>query len=188
MPLKWAKCHPDRPNHGNGKCKPCYEAIHSLDVQCLHANRNKDKCGRCKTCVGRFYYLRRKQGIGDAFGTLRQSANLRSVKDPVLRRRLVKRKWRLKLYNLTLQDYDRLLADQLGVCAICKQPPSVQKDLTVDHNHGCCPVGRSCGKCVRGLLCHGCNMRLGQLESDLVKRSLDYLEHYEHSHVSPLKC
>lgn len=67
-----------------------------------------------------------------------------------------------------LEEFIRI---QGGKCKICQEI----KNLTLDHDHRCCKVGSACEKCVRGGLCHGCNMRLGQLESPLLKRSLDYL-------------
>jgi hypothetical protein len=68
----------------------------------------------------------------------------------------------LKKLTLTIQQYDTLLAAQNGVCAICKQPNSNEKRLSVDHDHRCCPGKRSCGRCVRGLLCTNCNHALGK--------------------------
>lgn len=37
--------------------------------------------------------------------------------------------------------------------------------LMIDHDHGCCPAARSCGRCVRGYLCHECNSAEGMLRT-----------------------
>ena len=84
--------------------------------------------------------------------------------------------------------YDSLLEGQGGVCAICGQPPKDGEDLCIDHDHDCCSgTSISCGKCVRGLVCHGCNMRLGQIESKLLSRSLDYLARHHKGPLGPMK-
>jgi hypothetical protein len=66
-------------------------------------------------------------------------------------------------YGITESDYDAMLAAQGGVCWICKEPPSRIR-LAVDHDHDCCPGGKSCGECVRGLLCTPCNTLLGRVK------------------------
>lgn len=63
-------------------------------------------------------------------------------------------------FNLTVEQYDRLLATQAGVCAICKHGPAKNKRLAVDHDHSCCPGAQSCGRCIRGLLCQQCNHKI----------------------------
>lgn len=187
-PNEMASCHPDRPNYYQGKCKECYEWIKDSSAPCPHDDRPKDKYGRCSSCMSRYYYLRRQKKIGDKFGTQRISQHLRHIVDPVERKNLVKRKRRLKMYNMTLEDYDRILQEQGGVCAICGLPPKDGEDLCVDHDHDCCSdINMSCGKCVRGLVCHGCNMRLGQIESKLLTRSLDYLARFHKGPLGQLK-
>ena len=83
-------------------------------------------------------------------------------------------KWRLYNYSLTPEKYDAMLEAQGGHCVTCD---SAEK-LVIDHDHACCPGGKSCGKCVRAILCHGCNTALGLAGEDPSRlRSLaDYAE------------
>ncbi|MGW8884645.1 endonuclease domain-containing protein [Streptomyces sp. NPDC055749] len=61
------------------------------------------------------------------------------------------------------------------------------KAFHIDHDRACCPSrGPSCGKCVRGYLCHLCNTQ-GLSWYELVGRSVAtvpvfeyYLRRYEH--------
>ena len=71
-------------------------------------------------------------------------------------------------YNITRTDYERLLSEQGNCCAICFGHSRDGKALHIDHDHACCPVwGRSCGKCVRGLLCSECNKGLGHFKDSV---------------------
>lgn len=81
-------------------------------------------------------------------------------------------------YNLTIEAYDQLLADQGGRCAVCRKDNPGKKRWHVDHNHSCCPGVKSCGKCVRGLLCSACNRALGLLHDDILvfQSAISYLE------------
>ena len=63
----------------------------------------------------------------------------------------MKRKPRRVELGLSIEDYDRLLAAQGGVCAICGAAPKTRR-LDTDHDH---KTGT-----VRGLLCHRCNRAL----------------------------
>lgn len=70
-------------------------------------------------------------------------------------------------YKITAEKYDEMLKAQGGVCALCKKPPNKIR-LAVDHDHACCPQQKkSCGKCVRGLLCFTCNRWMGYVEKNL---------------------
>ena len=81
-------------------------------------------------------------------------------------------------HSLSADEYDALFEQQLGVCAGCFRDAR----LVVDHDHSCCPstaVRKTCGRCVRGLLCTRCNLLLGSLENtplDLVVRLLRYID------------
>lgn len=72
----------------------------------------------------------------------------------------------MKRYGVTLERYDKMLEEQGGVCAICRQPPKrdvspmgdKRAKLVVDHNH---ETGE-----VRGLLCFDCNVKLSAIEDE----------------------
>jgi len=68
-------------------------------------------------------------------------------------------------YGITAQQYEAMLIAQGGVCAVCGQECS-RGHLSVDHDHACCSGPKSCGGCVRGLLCRACNRGLGNFEDN----------------------
>lgn len=84
-------------------------------------------------------------------------------------------------YGLTIDQYHQMLEDQNYSCRICGlSETTYRKRLSVDHDHNCCPTDKSCGKCVRGLLCHHCNMGLGAIKDDkvLLQKMISYLENF----------
>lgn len=86
---------------------------------------------------------------------------------------------KLARYNITRDQYDALMARQGGGCAICGGTNDNGTALHVDHDHSCCPDRkRSCGACVRGLLCEDCNRVLGMMQDDVkrLRKAADYLE------------
>lgn len=42
---------------------------------------------------------------------------------------------------------------------------TLRAQLTVDHDHSCCPGQFSCGRCIRGFLCFGCNVAVGMVKN-----------------------
>lgn len=68
-------------------------------------------------------------------------------------------------YGLPPGWYGKQLEKQGGICYICGRSPEVVGQLRIDHDHACCEKEPYCGNCVRGLLCHGCNCKLGWFEA-----------------------
>lgn len=83
-------------------------------------------------------------------------------------------------YGLSQADYNKLLEDQNHVCAICGGVNKSGKALSVDHDHSCCAGTKSCGKCVRQLLCYGCNFMLGYAKDnpEILEAGKKYLERH----------
>ncbi len=102
------------------------------------ASRDK-RYGHCRTCVLRY------RNTPEYIERLRWQR---------LRRR----------YGITREYYETMLAGQNGCCAICGR--SDDAGLVVDHDHFCCPGEKSCGDCIRGLLCSLCNLKLGWVETN----------------------
>lgn len=86
-------------------------------------------------------------------------------------------------YGIDAATYRRLLEEQGHACRICGKPETAThqsgslRRLSVDHDHKCCPGKKSCGKCVRGLLCARCNSAIGLVDEDLavIDRMASYL-------------
>jgi len=69
-------------------------------------------------------------------------------------------RWLQRTYGLSLADFEKRAEAQGGACRICNDVPT-DKPLVVDHDHACCPTSKSCGSCIRGLICDPCNRGLG---------------------------
>ena len=105
-------------------------------------------------------------------------------KDPEnkTRKATLGKEWRHKTkYGMTLEQRDQRLLDQDSRCTICKREilfVNVQTGASainaahVDHCHTT--------NVVRGILCRGCNVGLGQFEDDStrLRKAADYLELY----------
>lgn len=83
--------------------------------------------------------------------------------------REAKQRHKLKKYNLTPEQFDAMVHEQGGACAICR---SVER-LCVDHDHG--------SGVVRGLLCSTCNAALGLLgdTAETLAQAVGYLVRFE---------
>lgn len=99
--------------------------------------------------------------------------------DAYRRNRLhVRDKMRKQRYGLTRDQFDALFALQGNCCAICKATSPGRTFWAVDHDHGCCPGSeKTCGECVRGILCGPCNKGIGHLRDsvDNLRSAITYL-------------
>ena len=135
------------------ECEETYKWCPACGYAIVHAGFGRDPRqrvgleGNCKQCKTRQFRHRVQRGY---------RANPRSI-------RLSKIKAR---YGLSEADWDALVVDQLGRCAICTV---ATPDLVVDHCHS---TGR-----VRGLLCSPCNKGLGHFsdETGRMKAAINYL-------------
>lgn len=85
-------------------------------------------------------------------------------------------------HNLTKQEYEFLRFDkQENKCLGCEMEfleDGKRRHPTIDHDHACCPGIYSCGNCVRGILCLGCNSAIGIIKDDvrILLRLVEYLK------------
>lgn len=89
---------------------------------------------------------------------------------------------KLARYGLTLETYNSMVEAQGDRCAICGTDDKHSDNVWfIDHDHTCCPGSRTCGNCVRALLCRNCNTGLGMFADriDIMSQAINYLK--EHS-------
>lgn len=79
-------------------------------------------------------------------------------------------------------DYHTLFAqlweEQAGKCYLCGEPLPPGRHTHIDHDHSCCPKGKTCSYCRRGLACSRCNHLIGHAGDDpeLMRRVADNFE------------
>ena len=128
----------------------------------------KKICSRCKKIkpVNNFHANSRiKSGLNSWCKNCRREYQQSCGKRPDLQQHKLGLKC---LYNMTVEQYNQMLAEQNGVCFFCKKP-ELDRRLSVDHNHKTDKI--------RSLLCRQCNFLVGHVENniDLVKQILKYI-------------
>ena len=93
-----------------------------------------------------------------------------------------RRNYKFRRLGVTEAEYLTMLEAQGNACAMCKRPFAADERVFADHDHACCPaqvdqMAKTCGKCIRGLLCFRCNTALGYVEL-YGEMASSYLTHY----------
>lgn len=136
-------------------CRQCntVKPISSFGTQ---RGKPRHHCKECKNKESREWYEKnkdRKRELSKQYKHIKKNQDLQ------------------KAYGITLDEYNRMLAEQSNCCKICNtHQDKLKRILCVDHNH-------VTGK-VRGLLCDNCNRSLGLLKDNLtvLRNAVKYLE------------
>lgn len=146
------------PDGRRGDCKACVLTSRSERYRCDPAMRERLTS-----------YARRWQADNPERVT-KSAAARRATPAGRAAARANTRRATLKKYGVTPDEFDSMLAEQDGRCAICRSDdPGAWPNWCVDHDH---VTGE-----VRGLLCFHCNTALGHFRDDPVSlaAAIDYL-------------
>lgn len=158
------------------RCSVCGETRALTDFYAASGTRDGLR-GDCKVCFAARAAKRYREDPEKVKARVRQwqqenreryrESQRRIKQSPEGRRREREGHLRRK-YGITQADYDALLIEQGGGCAICGRKPS-KISLHVDHEHG--------SNAVRGILCFRCNNALGDLGDSpaQLQRAVAYL-------------
>ncbi|MFI5862908.1 endonuclease domain-containing protein [Streptomyces sp. NPDC051546] len=105
------------------------------------------RCSACRIVKNVSEYTVNRNGFDGLHSTCRHCSRVASLSNK---------------YGISKERVVGLFGDEQGECEVC----GTVSDLNIDHDHGCCPGERSCGECVRGVLCGRCNRAIGLLRDD----------------------
>lgn len=141
----------------NGQ-KVCSACKVLLPLAEFYERANHARYSDCKTCSKAKATAHRKTPHGRAMMVARVMKYRQRRPEA---NKNTKRKVHLKrAFGISIEDYDRRLSEQGGVCAICRKPPAGHlAHLVVDHDHNT--------EQIRGLLCHRCNLGIGHFRDSV---------------------
>lgn len=168
---------------GLARCRKC-DVVKSLDDFGFHKGRRRTMCKPCTNAEVAAYNERYAAADPEGWRERKRESvrRWRGRAEPDHLSALWRKHNLRKLYGINVEEYEALLAEQEGRCAICRRGEDELVACTgrvlklhVDHDH-------ATGK-IRGLLCSWCNPALGGFQEDprLLRRAIRYLE----AHRSP---
>jgi hypothetical protein len=160
MNRKFYVCQEDdcgEKHYCKGYCQKHYQRWKRLGdplaVGSVHEKRDHEKwCPRCKCWLPKDNFT--KSSYSDGLSQMCRGCQQ------------ARRMW--VNYRITPEQYEAMLSQQGGCCAVCgaTEPGGNGSRWHIDHDHNCCPGRKSCGECIRGLLCSKCNTGLGQFNDN----------------------
>lgn len=160
------------------ECTKCHQTKPVTDFAKGDGGRRRKVCKKCKELQHRLWRERNSAHVTEWHQEYDQTPERKAAHAARERRRYdskaeqARDRTLQKRYGITLDQYNDLLAQQGGVCAICKKACKSGRLLAVDHDH---ETGER-----RGLLCMNCNRAIGWLGDDpeLIQAALDYVLKY----------
>jgi hypothetical protein len=127
------------------------------------------KCGQDKPFIE--YYKDSKIKNGH-YGECKACIKKRSTQWKLNNPEQVRESQLKNLYGITAQEYNTLIEDQSGRCAICSKDFQSSKHTHLDHCH-------LTGK-IRGILCSNCNRGIGLLKDSvqILENAVQYLNQH----------
>lgn len=175
----------EREFRARGLCHTHYVAARKagmelVDRSNLHSLSDIDRessQGTCAVCGP----LTRVVGLGSQPTCANRARETRIAQwdaDPERHKKYHREYKRRYKFGLPRGGIEELLERQGSACAICERALTINT-ARIDHDHSCCPsVGRTCGGCIRGVLCNACNSGLGMFRDDeaLFNRAINYVK------------
>ena len=148
-------------------------------------NSNDIRLAECATCRTQFTYVyigQPRKKCDECRATIDQKAQRETEarrsergSSPWQARRVRMLDYRrLVNYGIDRARYEAILTEQGERCANpgCRSesPGNKYDDVwSIDHDHSCCPGERTCGMCIRGILCSKCNLGIGMFSDDVAR-------------------
>lgn len=79
-------------------------------------------------------------------------------------------------YGINELGFEYLIDLVSNLCPLCEHPTP----KSIDHDHSCCDGNKSCGKCIRGVICRKCNAGLGNAKDsiEILQTMVKYLQEH----------
>ncbi len=162
MAKRWAE------KAGRGECRDCKNSAKSTSILCQactdkavanQRRRSAARAGVCSQCL----VAKPPKGRKICLECTKTKRLWRERNKDRIRERHLRR-----VHNMSIDEYEDMLSDQGGACAICRQKTGER--LHVDHCHTT--------DIRRGLLCGSCNIGLGMFRdnSDYLMSAAQYID------------
>ena len=177
------------------RCGRSWRSTISWAFQCFPTGRSSEAIGvrlmnkrTCATCGDEFIQTNNRRKASTYCPSCyreyhRAWRERQKEEDPLVNQR--KNCWeKHRLYPEEVIAWKEALGNK---CPICNEEfeNTQAKKACVDHDHNCCPKGRSCASCRRGLICFNCNTVLGKVNDnpEVLLSMIDYLKESKNGRV-----